>query len=268
MKLKRTLAVTSPMMHGDDVKHAQRMLSSDAPGTKYGNFHPGKVDGVYGPICGKAARRAKYFLGYPEERMQTGTYGQQLEDYLSGDKKLPADYAKRRAARIKKAGETPLRQRAFALAVKEIGTKEHPPDSNRCKYTSWYGITGAWCAMFVTWCYVTAGSKETFRKGQRYAYVPYMVSDARGRDWHLVRITKDAVQQGDIVTFDWDGGGTGASAYASDHVGLFDKWINKSAGTFRTVEGNTGIGNDSNGGEVMRRERNMSQVSCFMRAEV
>ena len=59
-----------------------------------------------------------------------------------------------------------------------------------------------------------------------------------------------------------------AQLYASDHVGLFDHWVNKSAGTFATIEGNTAVGNDSNGGEVMRRERSMSQVSCFMRAEV
>lgn len=267
MNLDRELAVTSPMMHGKDVEHAQKMLSSKAPGTKFGDFRPGKVDGVYGPRCGMATRRAKYWLGWPKEGI-TSHYGQVLENLLGGDDSLPGDFKKRREARLKQAAATPMRERAFAKAVGEIGTKEHPPDSNRVKYSSWYGIIGSWCAMFVTWCYVEAGSKETFRKGQRYAFVPFMVDDARGRDWHLVRITKDSVARGDIVTFDWEGGGVGGAALASDHVGLFDSWINKSAGTFRTVEGNTAIGNDSNGGEVMRRDRNMSQVSCFMRAEV
>jgi hypothetical protein len=32
-----------------------------------------------------------------------------------------------------------------------------------------------------------------------------------------------------------------------------------------TVEGNTGIGNDSNGGEVMRRQRSRLQASGFGR---
>lgn len=267
MNLPRTLTVTSPHMKGKDVEHAQKMLKSTAAGTKFGSFHPGEIDGDFGPTTAQACRSAKFWLGYPEKSIR-GTYGQTLENFLSGDKKLPDDYQTRRNARIKKAGEVPLRVRAFNKAKGEIGTKERPPDSNRVKYSVWYGITGSWCAMFVTWCYVMAGSTKTFRKGQRYAYVPYMVNDARGRNWHLVRLSKDSVMQGDIVTFDWDGGGMGASSYASDHVGLFDAWINKSAGTFRTIEGNTAIGNNSNGGEVMRRERSMSEVSCFMRAEV
>ena len=56
MKLPRTLAVTSPHMKGKDVEHAQKMLNSTAAGTKFGNFHPGGVDGNYGPDSGQAAR--------------------------------------------------------------------------------------------------------------------------------------------------------------------------------------------------------------------
>ena len=46
---------------------------------------------------------------------------------------------------------------------------------------------------------------------------------------------------------DWQGDGK------FDHVGLFVK--DNGNGMFQTIEGNTSFGNDSNGGEVMSRER-------------
>jgi hypothetical protein len=268
MKLKRTLAVTSPPMKGEDVEHAQRMLNSTAPSSRFGNFRPGAVDGVFGSATAQATQRAKYWLGYAEKDI-TPTYGQMLEDFLGGDKDLPSAYKTRRAARLKKSQEKPLRVKAYlrALAELKLGVKESPPNSNKVKYTRWYGLTGPWCAMFVTWCYVGAGSLNAFRKGQRFAYTPYMVQDARDRDWTLRPLSKDEVKQGDIVMFDWGGGGMGKSPYLTDHTGLFEKWTNKSKGMFTTIEGNTAVGNDSNGGSVMRRNRTLPQVSAFIRAE-
>jgi cell wall-associated NlpC family hydrolase len=65
----------------------------------------------------------------------------------------------------------------------------------------------------------------------------------------------DAPQPGDLAIFDWDGG-------LPDHVGIV---IGAHGNTLRTVEGNTGIGNNSDGGEVMRRERRLEQVAGFGR---
>ena len=56
--------------------------------------------------------------------------------------------------------------------------------------------------------------------------------------------------------FDWDGG-------APDHVGLVEHAVGR--GRLATVEGNTGVGNDSNGGEVMRRERRWRRFAGFGR---
>lgn len=40
------------------------------------------------------------------------------------------------------------------LALKEVGTKENPPRSNRTKYGKWYGLDGfPWCAQFDCWIY-------------------------------------------------------------------------------------------------------------------
>jgi cell wall-associated NlpC family hydrolase len=61
---------------------------------------------------------------------------------------------------------------------------------------------------------------------------------------------------GDLVVFDWDGG-------APDHVGIVIRAL--PAGGLETVEGNTAVGNDSDGGEVMRRRRSADQVALFGR---
>lgn len=152
-----------------------------------------------------------------------------------------------------------IRESALARSIRQIGTKESPSMSNRTKYGSWYGMDGSpWCAMFTTWCYEFGASdigkdSPTFAKGKTYAYVPYIVSDARNNKNGLV-VTKDPVP-GDVICFDWYGDGV------FDHVGLFETWSNRSEGAFNSIEGNTSIGNDSNGGEVMRRDRNLRSAS-------
>jgi hypothetical protein len=107
--------------------------------------------------------------------------------------------------------------------------------------------------MAVTRAYVDAGSKA-FARGQRYAYVPYIVHDARAGANGLA-ITHDP-KPGDVVCYDWDGDGV------ADHTGLFDHW--NGGNDFVAVEGNTALGNDSNGGQVMERTRHRSNVQAFV----
>ena len=152
------------------------------------------------------------------------------------------------------AAQTPMRARVLARAKGQLGVKESPPGSNKTLYNTWYRASGPWCAMFVTWCYVNEGSKA-FVQHQRYAYVPYMVADARaGRNG--LSVTSRPLP-GDVVAYDWDGG-------VADHTGLFERW-SVVGDSFDAVEGNTAVGNDSNGGEVMRRRRRVSQVVWFIR---
>ena len=152
--------------------------------------------------------------------------------------------------------EESLRTLALQKAITQIGTKESPPNSNETKYTSWYGMTGPWCAMFCTWAYETSGDSKSFQKGVSYAYVPYIVSDARAKRNGL-SVTDNPVG-GDLVCFDWAYDGT------FDHVGLFEKWT--SASQFQAIEGNTSTSNDSDGGAVMRRSRSTSsQATVFVR---
>jgi hypothetical protein len=154
--------------------------------------------------------------------------------------------------------EVSLRQAALDKARTQFGVKESPPNSNQCKYTDWYGMVGPWCAMFCTWAYVLSGDSPSFVKGVNYAYVPYIVSDARAKRNGL-SVTNDPIP-GDLVCFDWHWDGV------FDHVGFFEKWTG--GRTFNAVEGNTAVGNDSDGGEVMRRSRDAeAQPTVFCRVK-
>lgn len=64
-------------------------------------------------------------------------------------------------------------------------------------------------------------------------------------------------RKGDIVLFDFNHNGT------SDHIGVVIA-LNKD-GTIDTIEGNTGSGNNTNGGQVQMRTRSKSDVNYFIR---
>jgi len=151
------------------------------------------------------------------------------------------------------------RERALERAISQLGEKESPAGSNQCAYTKWYGLTGPWCAMFVTWCYDASGGpgSPTFDKAMsRYSYVPYIVSDARNGRYGLS--VTGSPKKGDLVCYDWQWNGE------YDHVGFFEEWV--SGREFTALEGNTSTSNDSNGGEVMRRTRDANgQATTFVR---
>lgn len=135
------------------------------------------------------------------------------------------------------------------IAEKEIGYTEIPSNSNKTKYGKWFGFDGvAWCGMFVSWCYDKAGqplSNIGFSKG--FAGCQTAVAHYKKKN----KITTTPVP-GDIVFFDWNNDGR------YDHTGLFVKDIDGTS--FETIEGNTSLTNQSNGGQVMRRKRKYSGV--------
>ncbi|MGM9669711.1 MAG: S-layer homology domain-containing protein [Faecousia sp.] len=143
-----------------------------------------------------------------------------------------------------------------------LGTKEYPAGSNNVVFnTHYYGreVSGsnyAWCGVFVWDIIRMAGAPELYYDGAKTAYVPALVS--WGKKAGLIVPTKQA-QYGDIVIFDWDHDGSG------DHCGFVESVTN--SGQYICIEGNTAVGNDSNGGEVMRRTRNASQILCVIRPQ-
>lgn len=151
-------------------------------------------------------------------------------------------------------------EKVLAEARKDIGYCETPAGSNKTKFGQWFGFNGvAWCGIFVSWCYSKAGhqlEKIGWTKG--FASCPIAVEHFRKTNQ---TVTKENVKPGDIVFFDWNGD------KKFDHVGLFLK-DNGNGQTFQTIEGNTAIGNDSNGGSVMERTRSYATVEVFVHPKV
>lgn len=135
--------------------------------------------------------------------------------------------------------------RLLDIARKEIGAKEDPPDSNRTKYGEWFGWNGVpWCGVFVSWCYYMAGLNLPKIGFSKPGFAGCQTAVAH---WRKAGKVVTIPKPGDIVFFDWNGDGR------YDHTGIFEKHISDTH--FSSIEGNTSITNDSNGGEVMRRRR-------------
>lgn len=152
-------------------------------------------------------------------------------------------------------------RRALNFAIDDLGYKESPPGSNSTKFGKHWKQDGVpWCGMAVARWWEQAGYLIPRDLALKIDYVPELLSLATQKKHRLSLIHKNRVRAGDAVLYDFprqDG--------VADHVGLFEKWIDKKAGTFYAIEGNTGTINQSNGGEVMRRRRDMSSVIAFVR---
>ena len=241
----RTLTLTTPLTHGPSVDRAQRILTNRG-------YFVGTIDGVFGEITGRACVDAKYALGYAAKNVKP-SYGTDLEAFLSGKKK-PTPAMRIRANQRKK--KVTLGAAALKVAREYVGVKENPPGSNKVMFSEWYGVVGPWCAMFLTYCMVQAGSK-TFAKGTRYAYCPYILTDAK-QNRGMTVVQPDDARSGDIVLYSWNNDGV------ANHVGLVAT-PPKGGISFLALEGNTGVGADSDGGEVMVRQRHIKDVIAFVR---
>lgn len=261
----KTLTLTSPFTTGANVSAAQSALRGNVFNQDYLRA---AVDGAFGEATARACVRAKYWLGYPLEEQQP-IYGDHLHSYLTGARALPARLKATREARIASAAKPkPLGVRALDILRPLVGTREDPAGSNNHLVSRWYGVQGPWCAMAVTYAMVRAGSTG-FVKGSYYAYVPFMVIDARAGRRGLQVVSRADAKAGDIVCFDWQRG-DGRNPYSFDHVGLLRSGV-RADGVFQTREGNTSddwSGSQSNGGGLYDRDdRDTDRARClFIRA--
>lgn len=154
----------------------------------------------------------------------------------------------------------PTASTVMNLAAKYVGTKEYPKDSNNVVFnTDYYGhpVNGSrypWCCTYVWDIYRMAKASKLFYDGQKVAYCPYVYNWGKR---NKLNVPKSQGRYGDIVLFDWTGDGE------ADHIGFIVKQY--SDGSYLTIEGNTAIGNDSNGGEVMYRTRYQYQICMIIR---
>ncbi|MEV6593626.1 peptidoglycan-binding protein [Streptomyces acidicola] len=137
----------------------------------------------------------------------------------------------------------------LAQMRKLLGTGENPPGSNRNHITRWYGMTGPWCDMTVS--YAAAHSDNLSAVCGKFAYTVAHAQafQKRGR-WHY---GLGGIRPGDVVFFDWSGS---RSIGAIDHVGVVEAV--HSGGTITTIEGNTSD-------QCQRRRRNSSTIVGYGR---
>lgn len=136
------------------------------------------------------------------------------------------------------------------LALLQLGVREEPAGSNCVKYnTDYYGreVSGdsfPWCVVFVWWLFQKAGAADLFFGGKKTASCSVLLLFAK-RQGLFVR---GAYRPGDLVFLRFSRERT-----SPEHIGLV-KEVQKN-GTLITIEGNTGVGNDANGGQVQQRTR-------------
>lgn len=153
-------------------------------------------------------------------------------------------------------------QQVLDVARAELGAREVPMNSNNVKYNTAYygrevydGLWGTkfpWCVVFVWWCFQQAGAAELFYGGGKTASCTAL------RDWAKQngQWVTGGYRPGDVVIYDWHDDGK------PDHCGIIET---VGGSTVVAIEGNTAIGNDSNGGEVMRRTRTLSDIMGAVR---
>ena len=152
---------------------------------------------------------------------------------------------------------------ALEVARQHLGVKEHPPGSNRTPFGAWIGVDGApWCAAFVSYCFHRGAGvvlcADWDGPGVRplgCVYVPTIAAWGRARGFWLP--AGETPVPGDLAIYDWQGDGR------SDHVGIVD--VHSGGGHFLAIEGNTAEGNDSDGGQVMLRERHARSLAGLVR---
>lgn len=239
----RMLHVTSPPMAGEDVLALQQRLTA-------AGYAPGRADGVFGTATDGAVRAFQADHGLAAD----GIAGPATLRALEASSPVHGPVAIRR--RRSKIG-----LRALDVAVECLGEHESPANSNRTRFGRWFGIDGVrWCNIFVSYCF-RKGADYTLCRGfhgpgvftKGCTYVPTTEAWLRATGMWVGRTSP---LPGDIAIFNFDGG-------EPDHIGIVERVLGPDR--FVTIEGNTAVGADDDGGKVMRRERFLTQVDGFGR---
>ena len=147
-------------------------------------------------------------------------------------------------------------QKVIELAKSQIGVKEHPADSNTVKYnTAYYGkvVKGSaypWCCVFIWWLFNQLGASELFYGGKKTASCTTLYNYYKKRGQAV-----STPKPGDLVFFKFN-------KKTIQHIGVC---VSSTASSITTLDGNTGVGNEANGGAVMQRTRSKSNVYGYAR---
>lgn len=143
----------------------------------------------------------------------------------------------------------PTVQQLLTIARGELGVKESPAGSNAVKYNTWYygravsGPAYPWCVVFIQWVFHRAGASLPARTASCTA----LMNAAKAAGLWVTQ----GYRPGDVVIYDW------GENTVPDHCGIV---ATVNGGKITAMEGNTAVGNDSDGGEVMVRSRPLTLI--------
>lgn len=243
MATSRTFKLTSPPMHGADVKLLQEAVNAQLK--RWDVAHKITVDGRYTTHTRDAVKTILYGLGIAQSTIDKGITPR-LRVRLRKRLLTPAELLRYRArkgwrARLVKryGGHGP--EMAVAFAKSQVGVMESPAGSNRGKLIdAWERLCGIiaapWCGVFVNRCLIAAG----FPNEPWMCYCPTLEQKARagegGWSWHPAIRAK----LGDVALYGAD---------IAHHMELVEGYENTYGGNTTTGAG----GDQSNGGIVAHR---------------
>lgn len=137
-------------------------------------------------------------------------------------------------------------QDILKIAQAEIGTKESPANSNNVKYNTWYygksvnGSAYPWCATFVSWVFGQI-DPSLIKKSASCMDIGNWFKN--NNQWKISN-----PQAGDVVFFKYN-----TNSRWTNHIGIVES-VNVDDSII-TIEGNTSVTSNDNGGSVMRRTR-------------
>lgn len=152
-----------------------------------------------------------------------------------------------------KASQIVTKARSFVGIVEK-------PNNNVIFNTEYYGhaVNGSqypWCCVFVWYVFHSLGADKLFYDGKKTAYCPTLLNWFKKNGRLMIM-----PEPGDVVFYDF----TGKKANAS-HVGIVSKIL--PGGKIMAIEGNTSSYNQTNGGMVQEKERDLKYCIGFGRPQ-
>lgn len=145
----------------------------------------------------------------------------------------------------------PTVNQILVLAQSQVGTTEYPPNSNDVIYnTAYYGkeVSGSaypWCCVFVWWCFAQFTPCLVKKTASCMDLAQWFKDNGQ---WHA------SPKAGDVVFFKFN-----TNNRWTNHVGIVKEVIDGGM-KIKTIEGNTSVTSDDNGGAVMERTRSSNIV--------
>lgn len=145
----------------------------------------------------------------------------------------------------------PTVNQVLVLAQSQVGTTEYPPNSNDVIYnTAFYGkeVSGSsypWCCTFVWWCFAQFTPCLVKKTASCMDLAQWFKDNGQ---WHA------SPKVGDVVFFKFN-----TNTRWTNHVGIVKEVIDGGV-KIKTIEGNTSVTSDDNGGAVMERTRSSNIV--------